>query len=405
MTRSISFRPSVSASAAATAVIIAALVLAVPQKAQAQGLNVLHTFTGGDGGEPYTGLTADQAGGFYGATYGGGAFGQGVVFRLAHSDSGWAESLLYTFRGGADGGQVMSRVGLGPGGVYGTTPTGGSAGYGTVFVLKPPLSICRAIVCSWTKTVLYNFSGGSDGSHPTGDLLFDNAGNIYGVTSDGGAFGKGVVYKLTRSGNSWAQTVLWTFTGGADGAAPFSGPTFDNNGNLFGTAIFGGNGWGVVYELSSSGSGWTQKTLHAFTYEDPNPFGGIAIDSTGHLFGFTGANTNSGTAYELSPSDGGWVFTLMHTFDPAYEGPFDTPTLDGKGNVYGTSAFAGGSGEVFKLSPAVNGWTFSTLYDFTGGGDGLFIVGGVVLDGNGNLYGTSAAGGTRFFGTVWELTP
>jgi uncharacterized repeat protein (TIGR03803 family) len=331
--------------------------------------------------------------------------GQGVIFHMTHSNTGWTLSLLHNFKGGADGGQVMSRAALGPGGLYGTTPIGGSAGYGTVFVLKPPRSICRAIACSWSKTTLYNFNGGSDGSHPSGDLLFDNAGNIYGVTSDGGAFGKGVVYKLTRSGSSWTQTVLWSFSGGTDGAGPFSGPAFDSSGNLFGTATFGGNGWGVVYELSPSASGWTQKTLYSFTYYDQNPFGGVAIDPAGNLFGFTGANSNAGIAYELSPSQGNWVFTLMHAFDPAYEGPFDTPTLDGQGNVYGTSAFAGGNGEVFKLTSVGNGWAFTTLYDFTGGDDGFFIVGGVVLDGNGNLYGTSAAGGSRFFGTVWQLTP
>ena len=394
------FRPLATAT-----VILAALALAPHQHAQAQTLTVLHTFTGSDGGEPYTGLTADQAGGFYGVTYGGGGHGQGAVFRVSHSDSGWTLSLLYAFKGGADGGQVMSRVALGPGGVYGTTPIGGSAGNGTVFVLKPPVSICQAIVCSWTKTTLYNFSGGSDGSRPSGDLLFDNAGNLYGVTTGGGAFGKGAVYKLTRSGNTWTQTVLWSFSGGADGDGPSSGLVFDSSGNLFGTTSYGGNGWGVVYELSPSGSGWTQKTLHAFTYYDPNPFGGVAIDSAGNLFGFTGANSGPGTAYELSPSPGGWVYTLMHTFDPSYEGPFDAPTLDGQGNVCGTSAFAGGSGEVFKLTPAGNGWTFTPLYDFTGGDDGFFIVGGVVRDRNGNLYGTSAAGGRQFFGTVWQLTP
>jgi len=400
------FRSFASASVMAATLILVALAVAPQQLAHAQTLTVLHTFTGGsDGGEPYTGLTADQAGGFYGVTYAGGAYGQGVVFYLSHSGLGWVLSPLYTFKGGVDSGQTLSRVALGPGGVYGTTPNGGTTGNGTVFVLKPPLSICRAIVCSWSKTVVYNFSGGSDGAHPGGDLLFDGAGNIYGTAMGGGAYGEGVVYKLTRSGNSWAQTVLWSFSGGADGAGPSSGLVFDSSGNLFGTTGYGGNGWGVVYELSPSPMGWSQKTLYAFTYQDQNPYGGVAIDSAGNLFGFTGANVGAGIAYELSPPPGGWVFTLMHKFDPSYEGPFDTPTLDRQGNVYGTSAFAGGNGEVFKLARAGNGWTFTPLYDFTGGDDGLFIVGGVVRDGSGNLYGTSAAGGRQFFGTLWQLAP
>jgi len=313
---------------------------------------------------------------------------------------------LYVFKGHADGGGVMSRVALGPGGLYGTTPAGGPGGQGMVFVLKPPLSICKAVVCYWTKTVLYNFSGDSDGRQPSGDLLIDDAGNIYGTASGGGAFGRGVVYKLTRTGNSWTQTVLWSFTGGADGLGPFSGVVRDSSGNLFGTAAYGGTGEGVVFELSPSDSGWTQKTLYAFGYHDGgNPFAGVAIDAAGNLFGLTGAGTGAGIAYELSPSPNGWVFTLLHTFDPAYEGPWSSPTLDAQGNVYGTSSFGGGNGEVFKLTPTGNGWSFAPLYDFAGGNDGLFIVGGAVVDRNGNVYGGAAAGGRGFFGTLWQITP
>ena len=291
---------------------------------------------------------------------------------------------------------------------------GGDGGYGTVFNLRPPPSACKAALCPWTETVLYRFTGGSDGGFGGGApsyadaLVFDQAGNIYGTTPNDGAFGNGVVFKLTQSGGSWTESVLWSFTGGNDGANPFSGVIFDNAGNLYGTAAFGGaNNQGVVYELSPSESGWTQSTLYSFRSEDSSyPYGGVTMDAQGNLYGTTGGPQGDGEAYELAQANGNWIVSRRQVFF-AYEGPYDTPTLDAEGNLYGTVCLGGnGDGEVFKLTPTGSRWTYTNLYNFTGEiNNGYAPVGGVIFDANGNLYGTTYAGGENGDGIVWKITP
>ena len=162
----------------------------------------------------------------------------GVVFRLAREGQGWVLSPIYSFGSQKDDGvNPVSRVVFGPGGLlYGTTSSGGSGRGGTVFSLKPPATACKAALCPWVETILYNFTGGADGGDPLyGDLSFDQAGNIYGTTAGGGSSGEGVVFKLARSGSGWTESVLWNFTGGSDGGLPVSGVIFDSAGNLYGT--------------------------------------------------------------------------------------------------------------------------------------------------------------------------
>jgi uncharacterized repeat protein (TIGR03803 family) len=395
-------------------VVLAALLT---HAAQAQTFTLLHSFTGaGDGTEPLSGLTMDQAGRLYGTTYGseyGGSSGFGTVYRLTHSGSGRILTTLYTFRGGSDGANPLARVVFGPDGtLYGTTSAGGdggSGGYGTVFNLRPPAVACRTAQCPWTETVLYRFTGGSDGASPSyGDgPVFDRAGNLYATTLSGGAYGCGVVFKLSRSGNDWTESVLWSFSGGNDGGDPFSGVILDHAGNLYGTTAYGGTeASGVVYELSPSGSGWTQKILYNFTGEDNGPpVGGLIMDADGNLYGTTGAFLGGGEAYELGLVDGSWTMLRRQVFS-AYEGPFDAPTLDASGNLYGTSSFSGGDGEVFKLIPSQGGWNYLRLHVFTGGeNDGYDPIGGLLLDAGGNVYGTASGGGVDGQGTVFEITP
>jgi uncharacterized repeat protein (TIGR03803 family) len=258
--------------------------------------------------------------------------------------------------------------------------------------------------------VIYSFTGGSDGSFPAyGDLIFDSAGNIYGTTAYGGATGNGVVFKLTRSNGEWTENVLWNFTGANDGASPYSGLIFDNAGNLHGTASEGGtNGYGVVYQLSPSGSGWTQRTLYSFAGEDGGaPFGGLAVDAQGNFYGTTGGFFGFGEAYELTLSDGSWAVSRRKTFSDDYDGPFLTPTLDAQGNLYGTVE-AGGQymdGEVFKLTPSGSGWSYTDSYDFNLDSGGVDPIGALNFDESGNLYGTTSFGGQNGYGTVWEITP
>lgn len=230
---------------AKAATLVASLILmamvAVAPGAQAQMFTALHSFTGGpDGGEPIAGVAMDTAGNLYGATYKGGTSGLGVVYKLAHKGSGWVLSELYSFRSGAGGSVPIGGVTVGSdGNLYGTTTSGGQYGDGTVYELSPPPTVCKAILCPWTETVLYQFTGGTDGGAPDDAVIFDSAGNLYGTASYGGTTSNGVVFKLTRSGSSWSESVLYSFAGTPDGWGPWSGVSFDSNGNLYGTTLFG----------------------------------------------------------------------------------------------------------------------------------------------------------------------
>ncbi len=398
--------------------ILSSAIITAPHAAQAQTFNLLHSFTSGGnvGFYPFSGLVMDRAGRLYGTTLMGGEHGQGTVYRLSRAGSGWVATGLYGFQGGADGANPVANVVFGPDGtLYGTTIAGGE-GYGTVFNLRPPASVCKAVLCPWTETVLYRFTGGSDGGFGFGSsfadaLIFDQAGNIYGTAPLGGAHHNGVVFKLTRSGGSWTESVLWSFTGKSDGGSPESGLIFDSAGNLYGTAQVGGtDNLGVVYELLPSGSGWTQQTLYSFSMEDGGgfPLGGVTMDAQGNLYGTTGGGFGQGgEAYELTLSGGNWTISKRQVFTDQ-SGPFDTPTLDAHGNLYGTIGSAGrfGAGEVFKLMPSGNGWTYIDVYEFTGAtNNGDAPIGGVILDSSGNLYGTTSSGGQGQEGIVWEITP
>lgn len=394
--------------------LFSAVIIVNPCLAHAQTFTVLANFaqTGNVGYAPYSGFVTDQAGRFYGTNSMGGTHGYGTVYRIAPAGSGWIATGLYSFQGGTDGATPYSPVAFGPDGtLYGATSAGGTGGYGTVYNLRPPATVCKTALCPWEETVLYRFTGGSDGATPQlGALAFDEAGNLYGTTYGGGANGVGVVFKLTRSGNSWTESVLWSFTGHLDGAFPISGVIFDNAGNLYGTTSdAGGDGYGVVYELSPSGSGWTQKTLYSFTDGDGggSPYGGVIMDAQGNLWGTTCGCIagGGGEAYELTSSHGNWTLSMAQYFN-AMIGPYDTLTIDGAGNLYGTifQGGIGGSGQVFKLIPTINGLVYVDIYDFSFG-SGFGPAGGVVLDAAGNLYGTTAFGGQNNKGLAWKVTP
>ena len=262
---------------------------------------------------------------------------------------------------------------------------------------------------------MYSFSGSSDGANPGyGDLTFDQAGNIYGTTFFGGNNAQGVVYKLTSQNGRWTEIPIFTFTGTLDGGNPYSSVIFDNAGSLYGTAYAGGShGNGTVFQLMPSGSGWTEKSLHAFqsSSDGGSPFGGVMFDHAGGLLGVTGDGGTGlgGTVYRLTLSGGSWIFGVVYSFigsgNPA--GSYGSLTMDAAGNFYGTTARDGahGQGSVFKLTPSGGGWTETDLYDFPGGAEGAVPYGSVLIDANGNLYGTASQGGANGYGVVWEITP
>ena len=413
------------------------LTLAVSQSAPAQTFTVVHNFTGGgDGAISQAGLTMDAAGNFYGTTSSGGYMGSdecqirhgcGIVFKLTHRPSGWILVPFYTFQGGEDGNGPLSRAVFGPGGgLYGTTYAGGLPGCagastcGTVYRVTPQARLCENALCGGSETVLYRFSGGRDGANPTwGDLNFDQAGNVYGTTLQGGDNGVGAVFMLSPSPGGWAESTLYSFAL-ETGAYPQSGVIFDSAGNLYGTASnYGLYGFGMIYQLSPSTSSWIESTLYSFqgTADGLGPIGGLVFDQAGNLYGATvaaGAGTGGGTVYQLTNLQGSWSFATLYSLTGAYGGPEDSLAMDAAGNLYGTTYSDGafGFGSVFKLAPQSDGsWVYTDLHDFTAGPDGRNPVGSVLIDADGNLFGTAAYGGDRSHcetlgcGVVWEITP
>lgn len=421
------------------------VIVVLALSAQAQTFQVIHSFTGGpDGSHPQAGLTQDKAGNLYattteGAYHGGDCVtsGCGAVIKLSQQRSVWMSSPLYAFQGG-DGGWLPDAgvIAGSQGTLYGTTSAGGAGnggfGYGVVYGLQPASHDCAEGVCPWTENVLYQFAAGSDGWQPTlGNLVFDRAGNIYGTTEDGGSggcyggFGCGVVFKLTPSNGGWIETVLYSFTGGGDGAYPQSGLLLDQSGNIYGTATSGGigncnayvSGCGVVFELTPSNRGWTQTVLYSFTggADGGVPEGGLTWGAAGILYGTTTAGgAGNGTVFELVPGrpwQASWTLNSIYAFPgPGLPGPTASLVLDSAGNLYGTTLngppnYPPCEGSIFKLSRSYERWDYSLLHCFTGGSDGGQPYSPVTLGANGNLFGTTYDGGAYGDGVVWEVTP
>jgi uncharacterized repeat protein (TIGR03803 family) len=354
--------------------------------------SVLHSFTGGADGSAPNGLIQDLAGNLYGTTSTGGASGAGVVFEV---DTAGHERVLYRFSGAADGDNPNNLILDEKGVLYGTTSGGGTLGYGVVFKID----------ASGNEKVLYTFKGGADGAYPNPNVALDPAGNLYGTTNNGGdqtgSSGAGVVFKVDPAGR---ETVLHTFTGGKDGAYP-NGVIRDSTGDLYGTTSNGGaSGAGVVYEISASGH---QKVLYSFTggKDGGSPDAALTQDRDGNLFGTTngGGTANLGVVFKLERSG---HETVLHTFTRGPEGnqPYLAGViLDPDGNLYGTTSFngSGGAGAVYKLDQS---GTASVVYAFPGNVGGQYSYNaGVILGSDGQLFGTTDYGGGHGAGVLYEL--
>jgi len=415
-----------------------ALTLLTSHSAQGQTFSVLHNFTGGsDGAGPYAGLTLDGAGNLYGTASTGGfsggdcGTGCGVVYKLRPVHSAWLFTPIYSFQGHAnqDGEQPAARVVFGPdGALYGTTEYGGAGGAcidgcGTVYRLTPAATVCKTALCPWTETILHSF-GLSDGVSPgSGDVAFDASGNLYGTTIQGGGYmsdcleyGCGVAYEISPSNGGWYTNVIYEFASGSTNT-PFSGFIFDSWGNLYGTTSSGGEaGFGSVYELSLVDGLWSQTVLYSFLNESDGagPEAGLVADGSGNYYGATtfGGVNGGGTIFELSPVGDGWSYSVLYSFT-GHRGTSATLTMSAAGNLYGTTESDGSNrlGNIFQLTRTNGSWTYTSLHDFTGGADGAYPASNVVLDSNGNLYGTAAGGGIASdcggngCGVVWEITP
>ena len=397
--RFLQIMPGATAGAMGLALLLGFAITATD--AQGQTYQVIHRFNYADGDQPEAGLTIDRAGNLYGTAYNGGRYGFGSVYKMTPVGSHWVFSLLYSFAGGSDGAHPFAgALVFGPdGALYGTTYAGGNGGCGnqdfgcgTVFRLTPPANICVAVSCSWSETVLYRFSGGADGGSPYAGVVFDQAGNIYGTTPSGGSTsscfgGCGVVYELSRSGSGWSQSVIHTFTAGGDGETPYSGLITDQAGNLYGcTALGGSYGQGTVYRVAPSGSGWTETILYNFSggTDGGQPIANLIFDGSGRLYGAASVGGQSGVKLRQRPAR-----PVRDTGRP----PRMLPPIDGT---------------AFRLTPSGNNWNFELLYTFAlanDGGEGP--VYNFIMDSAMNLYGTVIAGGLppTYDGAIYKLTP
>jgi hypothetical protein len=306
------------------------------------------------------------------------------------------------------------------------------------FAIAFMLSI--ATVSAWAgENTLFTFNG-NNGANPTGTLILDAEGNLYGVTGNGGTTadcsgqGCGTVFKLTRSSTgAWSETILHRFVAGSDGDHPTS-LIMDSAGDLYGTTGWGGGnggdncnglaGCGVVFKLSHRASGpWPETILYRFSGTDGAQPSALAFDGLGNLYGITTAGGGGssfcadaelmgcGILFQLIPASGGsWTLSTLHTFTDSFTdatGPVGLVVGSG-GVIYGISASGGSSGlgTIFQLAPVSGGgWDFSILHSFGAAGDGTYPNTGVILDSSGNLYGTTSEGGSERSGVAWELSP
>jgi len=360
-----------------------------------------------------------------------------LAFAIAPAASAYTEKTLHSFCTESDCGDGETpRDGLlmdSSGNLYGTTEFGGKYNKGLVFKLIP-----NAKKTKYTEHVLKNFcakAGCPDGAYPDSELIMDVNGNLYGTTEGGGKHADGAVFKMSPGANGWIISIIHSFCGSPpdcpDGGVPYgglayagqaSGALWDGISPLFGTTSEGGaQNKGIVYELSPGNSGWTIKTLHSF-----NPSGGVdsaypgplLVDPSGNLFGVTylGGANGAGVLYRLAA--GTWKETTLHNFcaEPQCtdgEGGLGRLTIDAAGNIFGVAIDGGsganclepnGCGVAFERTTAGH---YKVIYDFCSKAnckDGIEPAAGLILDGSGNLLGTTHIGGTASFGTVFMLT-
>ncbi|HLV81813.1 MAG TPA: choice-of-anchor tandem repeat GloVer-containing protein [Chthonomonadaceae bacterium] len=354
--------------------------------------SVVYTFPAPDGALPYPSLVQGPKGDLYGACNEGGVYGDGTVFQLTPAG---AVSVLHSFnlnntRDGAFPHTGPLTLAL-DGNFYDTAHLGGADGHGVVY----------RITTSKKFTDLYSFTGGNDGGDPRGGLVLGLDGNLYGVANTGGAYGKGAVYKIDTSGN---ETVLYSFTGGSDGANPYESTLIlGSDGNFYGVTFNGGfAGDGTVFQITPSG---TLTTIYAFTggADGAHPMGQLCQGTDGAFYGATniGGANGGGVIYKVTAAG---AFTPLHSFTGGADGayPFSGVIQASDGNFYGVAQFGGahGDGTIYQITPS---GTFTTLYSFSSFSDGNDPSVPPVQATDGNLYGVTVVGGQANIGTIYRL--
>ncbi len=249
---------------------------------------------------------------------------------------------------------------------------------------------------------------------PVAGLTADGAGDLYGTLEEQGYYGYGSVFELYQSGHAWMTAIPWYFGNGTDGQNPECDLIRDKAGNIYGTTAIGGTaGDGTVFELSSVDGKWSERVLYSFGSSGSDdaalPSGGLVRDKSSTLYGTTtfGGAYNGGAVYKLVRSGKNWTESLLHSFGKGSDGlyPYAGLVIDGVGNLYGTTETGGSANEgiAFELSPSGFVWTESILHSFGGTGDGSEPVAALHLDPTGALYGTTEYGGAYGYGSVFEL--
>jgi len=412
------------------ALVLWAVTLMLATSAWAGTETVIYNFNNytGDGYYPYSGLVADKTGNLYGTTYQGGANNFGSVFELKLSGGVWTETLLYSFAGSTAGdGEYPVQSPLvfdKAGNLYGTTEYGGSntsCNCGTVFELSKSGS-------TWKETILHSFlnQAQKDGYFPQAGLSFDSAGNMYGTTYYGGAFGVGSVFQLAPVKGGWKYRVIHHFDNASGGAAyPQGGITPGANGYYYGTTYYGGFAYnaGTIYRLFQARNVWVAQNVFYFLEGGDGiyPDSSLTMDAKGNMYGTTyyggsgeACGNGCGTVYKMTlGKNNKYTQSVIYSFQAGVkdgQNPYNGAgvTLDAKGNLYGTTLFGGSTnnaGTVYELKPSGSSYKESLLWSFdTVSGDGYYPRGGVILL-NGNLYGTTSGGGSKGAGTVFEIKP
>ncbi|MFL6690954.1 MAG: choice-of-anchor tandem repeat GloVer-containing protein [Alphaproteobacteria bacterium] len=376
---------------------------------------VVYSFEGGADGEyTDTDLVRDAAGNLYGTSVQGGTHASGTVWQLhPNGDGSWTHTVLYSFTGGADGAEPYKGVTLdSAGNLYGTAVTGGGGvcegGCGVAYKLTDNNG-------TWTQTVIHQFAGADDGQGPGARLTLDDSGNVYGTAPTGGVNGLGTIYEMKPAKHgTYKFKLLHAFTG-ADGIGGSAGALVLHNGGLYGAATAGGaNGNGTIYQLTLNTMGrWKFKLLYSFAGEPDAgfPYGGLTFDALGNIYGTTyyaGAH-DAGCVYQLSLHKAGWKEKVLYSFTGGADGfgSIGNVNLDSAGNLYGTTSEGGadGDGVIFKLTPSGKTWTESVEHSFSGPPDGAYGYSGMINGDPNVFFGSTVHGGEDDEGAIYQFTP
>ena len=398
-------------------VAIFAVVLALALTAGASTEKVVWDFKGGsDGSGPWSNyFISDAKGNLYAATAAGGTYGAGTVFMLSPTGK---ETILYEFKGQSNGDGTGPHGHLtfdAKGNIYGTTQGGGTNGTGTVYKLSPKSG------GGWTEKVIYTFSAtGADGTGPSAGMTIAADGTMYSTTPDGGAFGAGTVFSLKKTSTGWKQTVIQNLNGSSNGGYPYEGLMMDAAGNLYGAAPTGGaSGQGIIYRLSRTKKGWVDKVLHSFTNANGDGSGlywiDLISDTSGNIYGATsfGGTNGTGMVWELvySETKKSYSERILYEFGASGSGDGNNPygglAMDSAGNLYGTTLYGGTSniGTSYKLTKDGKTWKETILHTFAGANDGAQSTGNPYIDAKGRVWGMTETGGTSDLGVVYRITP